>query len=84
MNVSVTEMVMQRGSYTEEEAEELKVAMGGGLSIVRDNTLEVSRVVDLIEGGGFWGLGTARPMARLIELSPNRPVVFPNNPTPRR
>lgn len=84
MNVSVTEMVMQRGSYTEGEAEELKVAMGGGLSIVRDNTLEVSRVVDLIEWGGFGGLGTARPMARLIELSPNRPVVFPNNPTPHR
>lgn len=41
MNVSVTEMVMQRGSYTAEEAEELKVAMGGGMSIVRDNTLEV-------------------------------------------
>ncbi len=41
MNVSVTEMVMQRGSYTAAEAEELQVAMGGGMSIVRDNTLEV-------------------------------------------
>lgn len=53
MNVSVTEMCLQRGSYTAEEAEELKVAMGGGLSIVRDNTLEVR------EGkqGEGWGRG---------------------------
>lgn len=50
MNVSVTEMVMQRGSYTVEEEEELKVAMGGGLSIVRDNTLEVSGLIIWLDG----------------------------------
>lgn len=43
MNLSVTEMVMQKGMYTAEEAEELQVALGGGLSVVRDNTLEVIR-----------------------------------------
>ena len=41
--MSVTEMVMQKGAYTAEEAEELQVALGGGLSVVRDNTLEVIR-----------------------------------------
>lgn len=57
MNLSVTEMVMQKGTYTAEEAEELQVALGGGLSVVRDNTLEVIRRRQLQQAQGQQGQG---------------------------
>lgn len=41
MNVSVTERVLNRGLYMGSEAAELEEAMGGGISITKDNTLEV-------------------------------------------
>lgn len=43
MNVSLTEQVLNRGMYMGAEAQELAVAMGGGMSVTRDNTLEVGR-----------------------------------------
>ncbi|GAB5037078.1 ubiquitin-protein ligase [Nannochloropsis oceanica] len=47
MNVSVTERVLNRGTYSGAEAEELAIAAGGGLSIHKDNTLQVLREREL-------------------------------------
>ncbi|EKU23216.1 growth arrest-specific 7, partial [Nannochloropsis gaditana CCMP526] len=47
MNVSVTERVLNRGTYSGAEAEELAIAAGGGLSVHKDNTLEILREREL-------------------------------------
>jgi len=47
MNVSVTERVLNRGTYSGAEAEELAIAAGGGLSIHKDNTLQILREREL-------------------------------------
>src|SRR6056297_1781512 len=47
MNVSVTERVLNRGTYSGAEAEELAIAAGGGLAVHKDNTLEILREREL-------------------------------------